>query len=244
MVETVEQYLKGLKFKKRIFGGVDEESVLVHIKKICDLYHEAQKEEQKKLETSQEELHKAKDAFQGSQEELEKKKTAYADLQTELAKAQQSIRALREEREQAKKEQETALEMKAQHEREYREFHDIMETIQNVKKEAIVKAQIEAAKEATRLRSEMMAKVEEKRREAETEIYRLQQEINQLQQHRDAMQHIVKTETESFVARIRQMESSLEALKGQAETLGDMEPAKGEFTALRGNKSGGTLHVG
>lgn len=248
MAETVEQYLKGMKFKRRIFGGVDEENALAHIKKICDLYVWEQQSLQKELEESREELSEAEKTVQGYRAKLGRKDAACAKLQSELAKAQQSIQALEEEREQvrkqAEKDRESARETQTQQEREYKEFHDIMETIQNVKKDAIVKAQTEAAKEATKLRSEMMAGVEMQRRETEAQLYRLQKEIRRIQQHRDAMRHIVTTEAETIGTRIQMMEKSQEALQKETVALWDEEPEKDDFTELLDEKSGGTLNVG
>lgn len=247
MGKAIEEYLKEMKLKKRVFGGVDEENVLIHIKKICDLYQEEQKEGQANGEAvakAEAALKVSQNELELSKNELEKQRMAYAGLQVELTKSQQAYRELKEKKEQIQTERQSALELKGKYERQYQEFQELMETIQSVKKDAIVKAQVEAAQEATKLRGEIMAKVEEKRLEAEGQIHQLQREVENLQQQRDAMQHMVRAEAERYTAQLRQMSNSLETLKNQTESLADSESTKIEFTTLKGAKYGESFNAG
>lgn len=127
-MSEVEQYLKDMKFKRRTLGGVDEEDVLLHIKKICELYRAelggkeaaARETEQtlRKLQDAQRELEEERRTSGGLREaadrarrELEEQRAANGELRDsmellrqELDRQNQAVAELRQALDRARQE--------------------------------------------------------------------------------------------------------------------------------------------
>lgn len=83
-MESVERYLREMKFKRRVFGGIDEENALLHIQKICELYKAELKEMQSLREAAaeaQRALKAAQEAPELRNENMEKRKSAEKEEQ-------------------------------------------------------------------------------------------------------------------------------------------------------------------
>ena len=238
-MEKVEQYLKDLKFKRRVFGGVDEEHVLICIQELCDLYQE----EQKRVPNDKN-WKKMKGQLQQARKELEEQKEVCAALEAEADRAKEQLRRLEQEKEKESsgaREQEITAQVQEEYARKVQELNDTMDSIQSIKKDTVVRAQVEAAQEAARLRREILAKVEEQRQEAEAEILQLQRKIGELKQRREEARKALQTEGERLSVFIDRMQAELEVMKEQSQGLGKTDPEEAP-PAL--NPLGDILYVG
>lgn len=231
--EKVEQYLNQMKFKKKPIGGVDEEDVLMHIEKICGLFHEMQKEEkasqevlesaQKEREEAQEELKKALSAEKKAQNELEElrrvlkqKQDETEELRAELGKTQGELEKAKQSG-MSEQDVERLRELKQKYEAKYQELVDTMDTIQSMKNDAIVKAKVEAAQEASRMRSEIMERTEAERRQAEAEMQQIKREVSVLQGQKREIQQDIQEQRGQWLSSMERIISHMESIRGQLE---------------------------
>ncbi len=210
-MESVERYLKDMKFKRRVFGGVDEESALLHIQKICELY----KAELKEMQALREATAEAQSALKAAQEEAEQQKVAYANLQVEAAKARQQCDEWKKAAEHGGTQE--AERLKREYAQKYRELTEAVDTIQTVKKEAAVRAQVEAAQEAAKLRNEIMAKVEEERKSAEKEVQRLRSEAETMRRQKQEIRQEIEASRKEWQLAIDKLMDELQAMREKAE---------------------------
>ena len=194
-MEQVEQYLKTMAFKKRVVGGIDEENALLHIKKICDLYQE--KLQEKYIE--EQEFGKVQSDLKETQKELEQQKAAYVALQAKMADAELEIHKWKEKI--AESSSQETEKVKQEYELKYKELTDAVNAIQSVKKEAAVQAQIEAAQEAARLRSEIMTQIED--------------EIDLLQRRKKEIQKAIQMESGQWLSSLGKTIEELQGMKIQ-----------------------------
>lgn len=190
-MEAVEQYIKGMTFKRCVFGGVDEEDVLLHIKKICEIY--------------QQELEQAK-----------VQQTAYKDLEQEVALAHEQCERWREKAQQ--NHGQDVEHIKREYQQKYQELTAAVDTIQTVKKEAAVKAQVEAAQEAAKLRSEILTKAEQERKVIEDQMNELRQEASMLRQYNMQTRKSLEEQLAVWQKTLDHMVRDLQGLSHQAPT--------------------------
>ena len=114
------------------------------------------------------------------------KKAAYVALQAKMADAELEIHKWKEKI--AESSSQETEKVKQEYELKYKELTDAVNAIQSVKKEAAVQAQIEAAQEAARLRSEIMTQIEDERLGAEETLRQLRSEIDLLQRRKKEIQ--------------------------------------------------------
>lgn len=208
-MEQVEQYLKTMAFKKRVVGGIDEENALLHIKKICDLYQE--KLQEKYIE--EQEFGKVQSDLKETQKELEQQKAAYVALQAKMADAELEIHKWKEKI--AESSSQETEKVKQEYELKYKELTDAVNAIQSVKKEAAVQAQIEAAQEAARLRSEIMTQIEDERLGAEETLRQLRSEIDLLQRRKKEIQKAIRMESGQWLSSLGKTIEELQGMKIQ-----------------------------
>ena len=93
----------------------------------------------------------------------------------------------------------------------------IMDTIQSMKNDAIVKAKVEAAQEASRMRSEIMERTEAERRQAEAEMQRIKREVSVLQGQKREIQQDIQEQRGQWLSSMERIISHMESIRGQLE---------------------------
>lgn len=192
----VQEYLQNLKFRKCTIGGVDEEDVLQKIKKLCEL----QREENEEREQEIEQLTCVNSDLLAKVRELENKPARPRKMMEELERAR-----------------EEADRIKASYGEKLKELQETLELTQSIKRDAAVRAQMEAAQEVARVKKEMMAKVEEQRREAEKEVDTLREEIRRLELRKEGAKREVGKEMEFLRNFLARTQRELEQLEGGAD---------------------------
>lgn len=197
-MDKVMQFIKEMKLKRKLIGGVDEEDVLIHVKNLCEIFGE-----ELKTRPSLEDVEAFKQQIQQLQGENELLKAKVAQQQTESAQTYQH---------------------------KLEELNGMLEVVQDVKKEATVRAQVEAIREAAALRSEIMEKTDRERMKAEQELSQLRTSLEALEQKRSsterAMQENAGRVKEILYQMIHELDRSLEShVLVQMRTDGDASEA-------------------
>ena len=157
-MEEVEKYIRDMHFQKKAIGGVDEESVLMHIRMIQTLYEgqmsrmidAKQKEE---LDREIEDLRRELDECRSEKERLAQ--------ELEETKAFTGIHEMRN----------ADLEASKREYEEKRSAYSLMiAEIEEQKKEIMSKAREDAAREAAELQSRVSRQVQERREKAQQDL--------------------------------------------------------------------------
>lgn len=157
-MEEVEKYIRDMHFQKKAIGGVDEESVLMHIRMIQTLYEgqmsrmidAKQKEE---LDREIEDLRRELDECRSEKERLAQ--------ELEETKAFTGIHEMRN----------ADLEASKREYEEKRSAYSLMiAEIEEQKKEIMSKAREDAAREAAELQSRVSRQVQERREKAQQNL--------------------------------------------------------------------------
>lgn len=192
----VQEYLQNLKFRKCTIGGVDEEDVLQKIKKLCELQREENEERE---------------------QEIEQLTCVNSDLLAKVRELENKPAPAREDDGELERAREEADRIKASYGEKLKELQETLELTQSIKRDATVRAQMEAAQEVARVKKEMMAKVEEQRREAEKEVDTLREEIRRLELRKEGAKREVGKEMEFLRNFLARTQRELEQLEGGAD---------------------------
>lgn len=192
----VQEYLQNLKFRKCTIGGVDEEDVLQKIKKLCELQREENEERE---------------------QEIEQLTCVNSDLLAKVRELENKPAPAREDDGELERAREEADRIKASYGEKLKELQETLELTQSIKRDAAVRAQMEAAQEVARVKKEMMAKVEEQRREAEKEVDTLREEIRRLELRKEGAKREVGKEMEFLRNFLARTQRELEQLEGGAD---------------------------
>ena len=192
----VQEYLQNLKFRKCTIGGVDEEDVLQKIKKLCELQREENEERE---------------------QEIEQLTCVNSDLLAKVRELENKPAPAREDDGELERAREEADRIKASYGEKLKELQETLELTQSIKRDAAVRAQMEAAQEVARVKKEMMAKVEEQRREAEKEVDTLREEIRRLELRKEGAKREVGKEIEFLRNFLARTQRELEQLEGGAD---------------------------
>ena len=190
-------------------GGIDEENALLHIKKICDLYQE--KLQEKYIE--EQEFGKVQSDLKETQKRIgtAKKRHMSPYKPKWLTQNWKSTSG----RKNSRKQLSGTEKVKQEYELKYKELTDAVNAIQSVKKEAAVQAQIEAAQEAARLRSEIMTQIEDERLGAEETLRQLRSEIDLLQRRKKEIQKAIQMESGQWLSSLGKTIEELQGMKIQ-----------------------------
>lgn len=192
----VQEYLQNLKFRKCTIGGVDEEDVLQKIKKLCELQREENEERE---------------------QEIEQLTCVNSDLLAKVRELENKPAPAREDDGELERAREEADRIKASYGEKLKELQETLELTQSIKRDAAVRAQMEAAQEVAQVKKEMMAKVEEQRREAEKEVDTLREEIRRLELRKEGAKREVGKEMEFLRNFLARTQRELEQLEGGAD---------------------------
>ena len=214
-MEKLREYLQGMDFKKRAIGGLDEEDVLSHIKKICDLVQEAMDERDKSFEETTRKMQEAMDErnkaleetsrkmqaeLDAAREKLKRYRRAYEELKEINEDLDRRIKAMRSEAERYGKARDEADRMQQEYDLKCQELMGVVEVLNNVKEDTEIKTRREMqeklAEEQERARSAMLEEVEIERKAANREIDQVKEEIAELRVQKKAMREELAEEQE------------------------------------------------
>ena len=195
----LQEYLQAMRFKKAVIGGVDEEDVLIHIKKICDMAREEMERQIGVYETlaykKQEEIDSLQSQMEHYRDECQQLKVANGQLENRIEGMQAEVERYGTARARAEQEEKKYL---AKH----RELFATVETLHNVKDEAERSAREEMRRalraEEESARSRMLEEIEEERAAASREIKHLHDEIASLTRKRQAMEESMRHKREQW----------------------------------------------
>lgn len=241
-MDKLNEYIENMKFKKRRMGGLDEEDVLSHIKKICEIVREDLAESAGAPEEKAEENAEApagKEQPPGEEEKTleEQNKKLLEDqkaLREELQKSQDACRVLNEKNEELKSQiyslQNEAERTQREYGSKYRELTEAVDTLHKVKEDLRreLRASVEAEKE------KMLAGAERERRAAESEIERLREEIDGLKRKKQAVQESIRSEREQWKQHLDWFASRLGADGDKAPA----EPRRGYYSGYEADENG------
>lgn len=242
-MDRLREYLQSMKFKKRAVGGVDEEDVLIHIKKISDLAREELEEQARTFEASARKMREDIEEKDKAYETLTRKMQKDMDeLQAQLEQSRTDCRQLREangqmearaQEQQGEAERyEKARALAEQEEKKYREKRQellaAVDTLHSVKAEAEktarqeIKAALQAEEESAR--SRMLSDIEVERVAARQELKQLHDEITALTRKRRSIEESLRREREQWKQHLAFFASRLEA---DGDDVSDLHPPDG-----------------
>ncbi len=173
--------------------------------------------------------------FGGVDEEdvLEHIQTICEMFQEELELSRNGDRDKKNARPEEEAEQEEVARLKEEYTKKNKELTEAIDTIQSMKKDAAVKAQVEATQEAARFRSEIMEKIEEERKQAEGQLEFVRKQTEALRQEKEALGKKIREECKKWMESVDRLIASLTELK---EAEGEL--VKGAASELSGDEDG------
>lgn len=198
-MDKLRDYLKSMEFKKRAVGGVDEENVLGHIKKICDIVREEMEEQDRVFEAA---THKMQEDLDELQEQLKKYRLAYQKLRDINEKMDARMRELQGEAERYGRARERADQEQRKYQAKHQELLAAVDTLHSVTADAEkaarkeMRAALSAEEESAR--GKMLAGIERERAAASLELQQLRGEIADLTRKRQAMRESIRREREEW----------------------------------------------
>lgn len=204
---TAEEYVRQLTFKHKIFGGCDEEDVLLKIRELCDIY-------KKEVDSLEERL---EDTAQGDRNSR-KLKQRYRELQQRNSELEQENSDLEEENQQLEQQLQEVkgdslqraaqAQLKANNDggsggeayaQKIKQLENLMNSIEASKRDILRKTKWEAMQEAEKLKKE----------------------TQELQQQKDALTEEVKSCSFMLDSELEQLQTGLEGLRRNARKLSD-----------------------
>lgn len=238
-MDKLKDYLKNIDFKKRKVGGLDEEDVLQHIKKISELVTE---ELESRDSSDEEAIQKMKKELDDAQTKVKKYRTACAKLKEVNEGLEGRIQEL--QKNPPKNDvlpPEPAVHSQADYDRKYRELAAAISALNNVKKE-----------EEREIRSKLRKMLEQEAADSRAEMRkRLEQDAARvragmkakLEEEQRRLQEQMKEERRRYRAQLdgerRQAEDELAKLKAEIAGL-ERQKRSLEETAARKEETFGT----
>lgn len=221
-MDKLREYLKTMEFKKRAVGGVDEENVLEHIKKICEIVWAEMEQQDKLFESATRKMQKDLEELQ---EQLKKYRTAYQELREINERMDARMQELQGEAERYGEARERAEQEQKKYHAKHQELLVAVDALRNVKADAEKAAREEMsvalqAEEET-ARGKMLAGIERERTTANREIKQLNDEIEALSRQRQAMQESLRREQETLRQEREQWKQHLDWFASRLNTAGD-----------------------
>lgn len=250
-MDRLKEYLKDLNFKKRAVGGLDEEDVLRHIKKISEL---AGEEMESRNFADEEAVRKMQQELDESRGKLQKYREAFARLKEANEGLEVRIRELQENPPQQEEADGREGQTFRGYSEKYQELMAAVDTLHNVQEEESrrIRQEIQDGMKAevAKVRARLRKKIEEERQAAEAEIgekhRKAMAEIEE--ERRKAMAEIEEEcraakkkageERRRAEAEVRSLEGEVESLRKQKKEL-ERELASARETASRTRGGGG-----
>lgn len=236
-MDRLREYLQTMEFKKRKVGGVDEEDVLLHIKKICELVREDMEEQDRAFETA---TRKMQEDLNELQEQLGKYRAAYQKLREVNERMDIRMQELKGEAERYGRAREHAEQEQKKYRAKHQELLAAVDTLHSVKADAEKAARQEMSvalrAEEESARSKMLAGIERDRVTARQELKQLHEEIAALTRKRQAMQESLRREREQWKQHLDWFASRLEPEEevGTWPSLDNLEDDDLDYSPLTG----------
>lgn len=234
-MDRLREYLQTMEFKKRAVGGVDEENVLEHIKKICELVREDMEEQDRAFETATRKMQEDLDSLRT---QLRKYRTAYQNLREVNEKMDARMKELQGEAERYGRARARADQEQKKYQAKHQKLLAAVDALNGVRADAEKAARQEMSEtlraEEESARGKMLAGIERERSAARLELKQLQKEIATLTQKRQAMQDSLRREREQWKQHLDWFASRLEP-EGDAaawSAKGDPEDGILSFSSL------------
>lgn len=216
MPENIEQFLKEMNFKKLVFGGVDEEDVLIQIQELCKLYNEEHQALSLELEIKSSE-------FENTQLELEVESTTNDELRADRAVLIEQIEYLQqrlEEKENTPQQAEktTTRDNQTAAEKD-QNIHAILDDMLSIREDMIEEARVEAAYEAEKIRNRIIMRTKAEYERVAREILELRNAVNTLREEKLAAE--AERDVEDFNLIIEQLSRDVDQLHDRSEKLAE-----------------------
>ena len=226
-MEKLREYLQMMEFKRRTVGGLDEENVLIHIKKICDLAREEMEEQGRAFEAATRKMQGNLDELK---DQLARYRTAYQKLQDVNEKMDARMRELEKEANQYGKAKERAEQEQKKYRAKHLELMAAVDTLHSVTANAEKAARKEMSAalraEEERARSRIQAEIERERDAARQEINKLHKDIAYLTRKRETMKDSLLKECEQWKRHLDWLAGRLEP---REESSARMWPPAGDL---------------
>lgn len=247
-MDKLKDYLKNIEFKKRKVGGLDEEDVLRHIKKISELVSE---ELERRGNSDEEAIQKMQKELDDARTKAKKYRTAISKLKEVNTDLENRILYLQKNPPQYDAFHESAEHSQEDCDRKYKELATAISALNNVKKEEERGARNRIQKmlereladgraenreklerEGARARAEMQAKLEEERRRLQARVKEERQQchIELERERRRAAEEVKKLNDE--IDALRQKKQTLQETAGKESVPREESFAREGYTGF------------
>lgn len=214
-MDGLNDYLKNMNFKRRTMGGLDEEDVLTHIKKIRDLAQQEIDKRDAQIQSLTNQLIEANAQLDRWQRSCQATKESNSQLESR-------IREFEEEPERYRKAREQAEQAERHYDTKLRELLSVMKTLENLQSDVELKVRQEVREslrnEEERARTAMLARIEEERKSANAEISRLSDEIASLREQRQGLSESLRARREQLNRYLGWIDQQLDFDSGELDS--------------------------